>query len=200
MQQELTNLRAQVSGLQTQVNILTSKANNSVSATDHANEVGTLRAENANLRRLLNNTRSNNNQEQSFPPRELDILTSNIAKIGNRASQVETLQMEFEILKGRVKRLEADRETAETFMSPNCRKRTSAEAGLPETDLAAKLPVVSARPSLSAHIHQLLTRRQSALLEAARPEGTLPKRGQGPQPSLSEASSKEREPGRGERN
>lgn len=57
VQQELRGLRTQVSELQTQVNLLTSKAINS--AADHANEVATLRAENADLRRLLSNTPSN---------------------------------------------------------------------------------------------------------------------------------------------
>jgi chromosome segregation ATPase len=42
----------------------------------------------------------------AFLSRELDILASNLAKIGNRASQVETLQMELDILKGRVERME----------------------------------------------------------------------------------------------
>lgn len=42
-----------------------------------------------------------------FPSREIDVLASNISKIGNRASQIEGLQMEFEILKGRVERIEA---------------------------------------------------------------------------------------------
>ncbi|KAJ4420936.1 hypothetical protein N0V85_000405 [Neurospora sp. IMI 360204] len=201
VQQELADLRTQVSELQTQVN---------------ANEVRTLRAENANLRRLLSNTRSNNNPEQGFPPRELDILTSNTAKIGNRASQVETLQMEFEILKGRVKWLEADRQATERQeptrlfgagdlspninMSPTYRKRTSSEAGLRETDLAKKLPVVSVRPSLSPRTPQLSTRRRLFLREAAEPEGGLPESGQSHQPSLPRGPRKKREPGGGERN
>ncbi|KAI1307820.1 hypothetical protein F5Y03DRAFT_117328 [Xylaria venustula] len=42
---------------------------------------------------------------------EVDILTSNITKIGHRASHVETLQMEFELLKGRVQRIEAQTPT-----------------------------------------------------------------------------------------
>ncbi|KAH7627548.1 hypothetical protein B0T09DRAFT_411389 [Sordaria sp. MPI-SDFR-AT-0083] len=104
VQQELTDLRSQVSDLQNQINILTPKANNSVPVTDYANEIATLRTETADLRQLLDNTRSYNT-ERSFPSRELDILTSSIAKIGNRASHVETLQMEFEILKGRMERV-----------------------------------------------------------------------------------------------
>ncbi|OAA60965.1 hypothetical protein SPI_04989 [Niveomyces insectorum RCEF 264] len=43
----------------------------------------------------------------AFGARELDIFTSNLAKIGSRASQVETLQMELALLKGRVQRLES---------------------------------------------------------------------------------------------
>lgn len=43
----------------------------------------------------------------ALPSEELDILTSNIKKIGHRASQVETLKMEFQLLKGRVQRMES---------------------------------------------------------------------------------------------
>ncbi len=71
---------------------------------DHANEIASLRNEIGQLRQQMEEERSNTSKAASrtFPGRELDILTSNIAKIGNRASQVETLQMEFEIMKGRV--------------------------------------------------------------------------------------------------
>ena len=45
--------------------------------------------------------------DPGFSAHELDILTSNISKIGNRASQIESLQMEFELFKTRLQRLEA---------------------------------------------------------------------------------------------
>ncbi|KAK3952560.1 hypothetical protein QBC32DRAFT_212286, partial [Pseudoneurospora amorphoporcata] len=137
---ELTAVWRQVSDLQDQVDILTSKANKSVSATDHENEVATLSAENADLRRLLSNRGSINNPERSSPSRELD----------------------FEILKGRVERLEADQQTGRRQNPPRAsgakdmspyisqsstsRKRTLSEAGLSETDLAANLPVTSFSP------------------------------------------------------
>ncbi|KAK1778272.1 hypothetical protein QBC45DRAFT_377180 [Copromyces sp. CBS 386.78] len=134
---EPTAVWRQVSDLQDQVDILRSKANKSVSATDHGNEVVTLSAENADLRRLLSNRRSINNPERSSPSRELD----------------------FEILKGRVERLEADQQTGRRQNPPRAsgakdmspyisqsstsRKRTLSEAGLSETDLAANLPSFS---------------------------------------------------------
>ncbi|KAK8049815.1 hypothetical protein PG994_011545 [Apiospora phragmitis] len=43
---------------------------------------------------------------------ELDILTNNITKFGNRVGQVETLQMESQLLKSRVQRLEANTTSA----------------------------------------------------------------------------------------
>jgi hypothetical protein len=43
----------------------------------------------------------------AFASEELDILTRNITKIGHRTSQVETLQMELQLLKGRVQRIES---------------------------------------------------------------------------------------------
>ncbi|KAF6825998.1 hypothetical protein CPLU01_09905 [Colletotrichum plurivorum] len=41
-------------------------------------------------------------------PKELDILTNNITNIGNRASLVDSLQMEMDLLKSRVQRLEGN--------------------------------------------------------------------------------------------
>jgi DNA repair exonuclease SbcCD ATPase subunit len=75
-----------------------------ISVRDHAKEMSAFRAELSQLRKQLDESRSK--QPDPFPSRELNILTSNIAKIGSRASQVENLQMEFEILKGRVERIE----------------------------------------------------------------------------------------------
>ncbi|KAK1541903.1 hypothetical protein CPAR01_05290 [Colletotrichum paranaense] len=48
--------------------------------------------------------------KQQIPFWELDILTSNMTKIEARASQVETLQMEFDLFKSRIQRLEASAE------------------------------------------------------------------------------------------
>jgi archaellum component FlaC len=73
---------------------------------DHAEDMAAVRGEIAQLRKQMDyNNRSP--PAGPFPLREIDILTSNISKIGNRANQVEGLQMEFEILKGRVERVEA---------------------------------------------------------------------------------------------
>lgn len=76
-----------------------------VSTRDHAKDMASVRGELAQLRKQMEESRLK--PPEPFPSRELDILTSNIAKIGNRASQVESLQMEFEIFKGRVERMEA---------------------------------------------------------------------------------------------
>lgn len=84
-------------------------AKTALAATDVATEeTGALKAEVQHLRRELAAERSYNPSYASpvFASREMDILTSNITKIGHRASQVETLRMEFELLKGRVQRME----------------------------------------------------------------------------------------------
>ncbi|KAI1734779.1 hypothetical protein F4680DRAFT_437394 [Xylaria scruposa] len=72
-------------------------------------EVATLKFELQSLRQELALERSykSSTTDPVFAGREMDILTSNITKIGQRASQVETLKMEFELLKGRVQRMEA---------------------------------------------------------------------------------------------
>ncbi|KAI0448523.1 hypothetical protein F5B21DRAFT_105281 [Xylaria acuta] len=81
--------------------LLASKAN--------TEDIVALKAELQHLRQELALERSYKSSTTSpaFSIREIDILTSNITKIGQRASQVETLQMEFELLKGRVQRMEA---------------------------------------------------------------------------------------------
>ncbi|KAI0193200.1 hypothetical protein EV127DRAFT_479043 [Xylaria flabelliformis] len=72
-------------------------------------EIASLKAELQHLRQELALERSYKSSTTNpvFAGREMDILTSNITKIGQRASQVETLQMEFELLKGRVQWMEA---------------------------------------------------------------------------------------------
>jgi predicted nucleic acid-binding Zn-ribbon protein len=84
---------------------LRSLARDRVTARDHAKDMAAVRGELAQLRKQMDEGRAK--PPSAFPARELDILTSNIAKIGNRASLVESLQMEFEIFKGRVERMEA---------------------------------------------------------------------------------------------
>lgn len=80
-----------------------------ITAREYASEVTSLRQEMKQLRAELAKQRSapETSHSQSFPSNELDILASSISRIGNRASQVESLQMEFELFKSRVQRLEA---------------------------------------------------------------------------------------------
>lgn len=87
-----------------------------VSARDHAKDITAVRGELAQLRKQLGDNTAK--QPGPFPSRELDILTSNIAKIGNRASLVESLQMEFEIFKGRVDRMEAASQASRARQAP----------------------------------------------------------------------------------
>ncbi|KAI0008920.1 hypothetical protein F4779DRAFT_414583 [Xylariaceae sp. FL0662B] len=75
----------------------------------YAKDVVSLKAELKQLREEFAQDRSRKSTQSDpvFPAQEIDILTSNITKIGQRASHIESLQMEFELLKGRVQRLEA---------------------------------------------------------------------------------------------
>ncbi|KAI0483210.1 hypothetical protein GGR56DRAFT_670996 [Xylariaceae sp. FL0804] len=65
----------------------------------YAEEVVSLKAELKQLREEGRARERSQNVSESIPfhSREIDILTNNITKIGQRASQVETLQMEFEL-------------------------------------------------------------------------------------------------------
>ncbi|KXH44399.1 hypothetical protein CSIM01_13294 [Colletotrichum simmondsii] len=79
---------------------------------DSAKETASLRIELRQLRQIMDQDRKKkvDLSKQQIPLRELDILTSNMTKIGARASQVETLQMEFDLFKSRIQRLEASAE------------------------------------------------------------------------------------------
>ena len=94
---------------------LKTKIRGNMLTTDYAEDMASLRAEMAQMRRRVDETRGRETarSETAFPSRELEALTGTIAKISSRASHIETLQMEVEILKGRVERSEAGRQVTE---------------------------------------------------------------------------------------
>ncbi|KAL1845222.1 hypothetical protein VTK73DRAFT_855 [Phialemonium thermophilum] len=105
MRDDLVDMKSRLHRHTESLDDLRSLVSDCISARDHnEKDVAAIRAELAQLRKQMDEGRTK--QSESFPSRELDILTSSIAKIGNRASQVESLQMEFAILKGRVERIE----------------------------------------------------------------------------------------------
>ncbi|PNY24830.1 Uncharacterized protein TCAP_05237 [Tolypocladium capitatum] len=108
-QQELQEARDETTRLKNEADERKKIAHESVAVSkEYASQVSTLRRELKQLRADLAQERTQPQQsEHSFSAHELDILTSSISKIGNRASQVESLQMEFELFRTRVQRLEA---------------------------------------------------------------------------------------------
>jgi len=107
---ELSVMKSELQQLRSDVELLKPEAKGTRAIVDEqAREMTALRGRIAQLRRESEQGRLGQSAiiNAPFPSRELDILTSSIAKIGNRASQVETLQMEFAILKGRVERVES---------------------------------------------------------------------------------------------
>lgn len=75
---------------------------------EYASEVTSLRREMKQLRSELAKGRANGPRtDNAIASQDLDILASNISKIGNRASHIESLQMEFDLFRSRVQRLEA---------------------------------------------------------------------------------------------
>ncbi|TPX08776.1 uncharacterized protein E0L32_009716 [Thyridium curvatum] len=130
--EDLSGIKSDFKRQQAEIEKLRSAAaESSATAKSHAKELSTLRADVARLRRQIDQDRTTAPETAPavFPSRELDILTSNIAKIGNRASLVESLQMEFEMLKGRVERMEAtaDSRKAPDNAVPHGRKSTRAQ-------------------------------------------------------------------------
>lgn len=106
---ELNSAKDGQAALKEQVEGLKTASKDTSAPKDYAREVSALRLELKQLRQETAQKPTSYSQAQSssFSAKELDILTRNITKIGNRASQIETLQMEFQLFKSRIHRLEA---------------------------------------------------------------------------------------------
>ncbi|KAI0136658.1 hypothetical protein BJ170DRAFT_23540 [Xylariales sp. AK1849] len=107
---ELDETRRQLKGLKNELEHVKKVAKESVStARAYARDSLSMRAELKQLKEewASERSKSQTSGNTTFPTDELEILTRNITKIGNRASQVETLQMELQLLKGRVQRVES---------------------------------------------------------------------------------------------
>ncbi|KAI1075803.1 hypothetical protein F5B20DRAFT_373895 [Whalleya microplaca] len=110
LQSELDHARQELKEMKEDLDSVRSTARESIStARAYAKDVISLKAELKQLREEVARDRSRKSppNDPVFPAREIDILTSSITKIGQRAGHIESLQMEFELLKGRVQRLEA---------------------------------------------------------------------------------------------
>ncbi|KAL2132579.1 hypothetical protein VTI74DRAFT_3634 [Chaetomium olivicolor] len=104
LQQDIHELKSKLSQQHQDIEHLRSEIRGSITTAEHAEDMASVRVEMAQMRRQMEEafwSRGTGWADTAFPSKELEVLTSNIAKIGNRASQVETLQMELEILKGR---------------------------------------------------------------------------------------------------
>ncbi|KAJ2972999.1 hypothetical protein NUW58_g9052 [Xylaria curta] len=107
---KLNNVRRDLRDFQESFESTRTAAKAAVSGSDaNTEEIAALKAEIRDIRQELALERSRKSPASNpvFAAREMDILTSSITTIGQRASQVETLRMEFDLLKGRVQRIEA---------------------------------------------------------------------------------------------
>ena len=93
----------------------------------YAKEIASLREDLRQTKQRVDEKLQRSEPKAVFPSRELEILTKNISKISSRASHVETLEMEFQLLKGRVQRLEA----ANSIPSPEAKVGGSARSAKP---------------------------------------------------------------------
>lgn len=102
-----SELTREVGSLKNQLNEMKKIAADAVNSNKaYAKEIASLREELRQTKQRVDETLQRPEPKAVFPARELEILTKNISKIGSRASHVETLEMEFQLLKGRVQRLE----------------------------------------------------------------------------------------------
>lgn len=118
--QELDEAKSEAATVKADVEEAKNAAQESLAASrEDACEVSSLRRELKQLRAELDDQRAlpRPAASSSVSSHELDILASTISKIGNRASQVESLQMEFELFKTRLQRLEARSDASSTHAS-----------------------------------------------------------------------------------
>ncbi|KAI0894821.1 hypothetical protein F4806DRAFT_98030 [Annulohypoxylon nitens] len=136
---DLSTARVELGTLRDELDGTKKTISKKISAEDvYIKEVASLGADLKELRDELAKERSKKSppREPVFPSREIDILTTNITKIGQRANQVEALQMELEILRERVQRMEN---------GPTPRKQDESNMGDRNSDSINSLPKVSGR-------------------------------------------------------
>ncbi|KAK5624490.1 hypothetical protein RRF57_000206 [Xylaria bambusicola] len=108
--QKVNLLESRLQNIQRDLKELRNTAQVALLASDtNAGEIAALKVEIVRLRQGIALERSSRSSSTNsvFALHDVDILTSNITKIGNKASQVEPLQMELELLKSRIQRMEA---------------------------------------------------------------------------------------------
>jgi prefoldin subunit 5 len=109
---EVSSLRWEIKQLAQQLedDRATRTQGSSQTAKEHSKEIAILRMELKQLRHERDQERAKQVEQSQagFSTRELDILTTNISMISKRASHVETLQMEVQLLKTRLQRLESN--------------------------------------------------------------------------------------------
>lgn len=85
-------------------------------AKEYASETTSLRHEVMQLRTELGRERAKKmGASSSTYSGELEILTSRLSKVGNQAGQIESLQMEFDLFKRRLQRLETRQESEDSM-------------------------------------------------------------------------------------
>ncbi|KAK1671178.1 hypothetical protein BDP55DRAFT_298028 [Colletotrichum godetiae] len=179
--EDYTRLESVTVGLEATVKSATETAKDSLDmAKDSAKEMASLRTELRQLRQVLEQDQKKklDPSKQQIPSRELDILTSNITKIGARANQVETLQMEFDLFKSRIQRLEASAERPsqpceELQLAPTRPSKSSETSGIPNSidpgsnDLfqGAHARILNEPTSASLKVQQSTSRKRRAPVE-----------------------------------
>ncbi|GAP83605.2 hypothetical protein SAMD00023353_0200160 [Rosellinia necatrix] len=113
---KLETARRDLKEVQTQIESTRTSVEAALSASNtNTEEIAALKFELENLRRelALDQPHKSHSGNPIFASRELDILTRSITKIGHRANQVDTLQMEIELLKSRVEGMERQAATSQ---------------------------------------------------------------------------------------
>ncbi|KFA48592.1 hypothetical protein S40293_10381 [Stachybotrys chartarum IBT 40293] len=102
LQEEVSKLQDENARLKQEVAETRTVARDGITTSkEYASEVAALRRELGKVRAELSEgiERRETASSPTFPPHELDIFATSMSKIWNRASQVESLQMEFELFK-----------------------------------------------------------------------------------------------------
>ncbi|KAL2759102.1 hypothetical protein ACRALDRAFT_1080657 [Sodiomyces alcalophilus JCM 7366] len=106
---EMRNLQTETSSLRQELNTARKSAKDALAASkEQARQFSVLQSELRQMRETMAQDRARrlDPPKPDYPTNELEIITANVSKIGREAGQVSSLQMEFDLFKSRMRRLE----------------------------------------------------------------------------------------------
>ncbi|ROT35611.1 hypothetical protein SODALDRAFT_320906 [Sodiomyces alkalinus F11] len=106
---EMRTLQTETSSLRQELNAAKKNAKDALAASkEQERQFSVLQSELGQMREAMAQDRARRPEppKSDYPTNELEIITANVSKIGREAGQISSLQMEFDLFKSRMRRLE----------------------------------------------------------------------------------------------